>query len=62
MVKCLPYIYIHDISNVHDISKVILSIKKRFGQIILILLHHTFYIILLHMYHNSYVKQTQLCH
>lgn len=43
-------IYIHDISNVyhiyiHDISNVILSVKKRFEQIILILLHHTFYII-----------------
>lgn len=50
MVKCLPYIYMIFLMftiYIHDISNVILSVKKRFGQIILILLHHTFYIILL---------------
>lgn len=50
MVKRLPYIYMIFLMftiYIHDISNVILSVKKRFGQIILILLHHTFYIILL---------------
>lgn len=50
MVKHLPYIYVIFLMftiYIHDISNVILSVKKRFGQIILILLHHNFYIILL---------------
>lgn len=52
MVKRLPYIYMIFLMftiymYIHDISNVTLSVKKRFGQIILILLHHTFYIILI---------------